>query len=551
MKIKRLLNLWLRLGLLGTLALTALLGSLRARTQDTAAQKEPEPPPLKADAPAEPENKVEADSQRFEHFQRTDHDYVRVFDDGTLEAGESVPNFVVIFGNGTMNGHVERDMVVVGGTAQVNGTVGHNLVVVLGTAKLGPKASVGRETTVVLGDLEKAPGAKLGRKPLEFGLGKWRRFVEPAWRWCKSGLFLGRPLPPGLPWAWGVAGLFFLIYLIIAFLAPGPVEACVQVLDRKSVPAFFIGLLALIALGPLLLLLISLVVGIVVAPFLCCGIVAAIFVGKTAVFQYLGLRVFRRFNPATSVHGLVAFLVGSAVVTLLYMVPLLGLLVWMLLVPLGLGAALVVVFGAFRPNGKNGGAKAPPGPSAAVPAWGAPAGGAPAGNVGIVGEGSPLGAPPVMSPAGAGFAGGAWAVPPIEFAVMPRAGFWLRFAASLVDFILFVFLFGILGRSPLLAWFVHATVPFFFILWLTYHVAMWTWKGTTIGGMVCKLKVVRTDGSPVDFGVALVRALAAVISFMAAGLGFFWAGWTREKQSWHDQIAGTIIVKLSRGMSLI
>jgi len=546
MKIKRLLNLWLRLGLLGTLALTGLFGSLRAHPQETAAQKEPEPPPLKAEAPAEPENKAEAESEPAEHFQRTDHDYVRVFDDGTLEAGESVPNFVVVFGNGTMNGHVDRDMVVVGGAAHLNGTVEGDLVVIFGSAKLGPKARVGRETVIVLGSLDKAPGAKLGKKPVEIGLGKWRRFLDPAWQWCKRGLLLGRPLPPGVPLAWWVTGLFFLIYLIIAFLAPGPVGACAQVLDRKAVPAFFIGLLALIALGPLVLLLIGLAVGIIVVPFLCCGIVAAIFVGKTAVFQHLGLCVFRRFNPATTVHALVAFVVGSAIVTLLYMVPLLGLLVWMLLVPLGLGAALVVVFGAFRRNGKNGGAKAPPGPGAAAPAWGAPAG-----NVGITGSSSQVGVPPVIPPAGYGFAGAAAAVPPIEYAVMPRVGFWLRFAASLLDFLLFVFLFGILGRSVLLAWLVHATTPFFFILWLTYHVAMWTWKGTTIGGLVCKLKLVRTDGSPVDFGVALVRALAAVISFMAAGLGFFWAGWSREKQSWHDQIAGTIIVKLPHGMSLI
>jgi len=551
MKIKRLLDLWLRLGLLGGLALTGLLGSLKAHTQDADAQREPEPPPLTKLAPAEPDGESEPDNEQSKHILRLDHDYVKVFDDGTVEANESVPTFVVVFGDATLNGHVRRDMVVVGGTAHVNGMVDGELIVVWGSAKLGPKARVGRATTVVLGDLDKAPGAKLGRKPFEFTMGKGRRFLEPAWQWCKSGLLLGRPLPPGVLWAWWGAGLFFLIYLIIAFLAPRPVGACVQVLETKPVPAFFIGLLALIALGPLLLLLTSLVVGILVAPFLCCGIVAAIFVGKTAVFQYLGLRMFRRFNPATTAHALAAFVIGSAVVTLLYMVPLLGLLLWMLLLPLGLGAALVVVFGAFRRNGKSGGAKTPPGPSAAAPVWAVPAGGAPGDGMGMSRDGSPLVTPPVISPVSPSFVGAAVAVPPIEFAVMPRAGFWLRFAASLVDFLLFVFLFWIVPQSTLLSWFIHATTPFFVILWLTYHVAMWTWKGATIGGMVCKLKVVRADGSPVDFGVALVRALAGVISFMAAGLGFFWAGWTREKQSWHDQIAGTIIVKLPQGMPLV
>lgn len=88
-------------------------------------------------------------------------------------------------------------------------------------------------------------------------------------------------------------------------------------------------------------------------------------------------------------------------------------------------------------------------------------------------------------------------------------------------------------------------------LWIAYHVGMWTWKGTTIGGVILGLKVVRVDGQPLEFGVALVRSLAAILSFVAMAVGFFWAGWSREKQSWHDKIAGTIIVKAPKGFSLL
>jgi uncharacterized RDD family membrane protein YckC len=45
--------------------------------------------------------------------------------------------------------------------------------------------------------------------------------------------------------------------------------------------------------------------------------------------------------------------------------------------------------------------------------------------------------------------------------------------------------------------------------------------------------------------------LASVFSAVALGLGFFWAGWTRNRQSWHDRIAGTVIVRMPKGMSLI
>jgi uncharacterized RDD family membrane protein YckC len=121
---------------------------------------------------------------------------------------------------------------------------------------------------------------------------------------------------------------------------------------------------------------------------------------------------------------------------------------------------------------------------------------------------------------------------------MPRVGFWIRLAATALDFILLVWLIP----------FVHAFFPFF---WLAYHVAMWTWKGTTVGGIVCSLKLVRVDGHPVNFAVALVRSLASVFSAVALFLGFFWAGWTRERQSWHDMIAGTVMVRVPRAISLI
>jgi uncharacterized RDD family membrane protein YckC len=75
--------------------------------------------------------------------------------------------------------------------------------------------------------------------------------------------------------------------------------------------------------------------------------------------------------------------------------------------------------------------------------------------------------------------------------------------------------------------------------------------GMTVGGIVMGIKLVRVDGRPVDLGVALVRAAASIFSALILGLGFFWAGWNREKQSWHDKIAGTVMVKVPKGVALL
>jgi uncharacterized RDD family membrane protein YckC len=118
-------------------------------------------------------------------------------------------------------------------------------------------------------------------------------------------------------------------------------------------------------------------------------------------------------------------------------------------------------------------------------------------------------------------------------------GFWYRFLATIIDAAIILALLAML----------HAKGPAFILVWFAYHVAMWTWKGATIGAMALRLKVVRVDGQPIDFATALVRGFAAFISAAALFVGFFWAGWTKERQSWHDRIAGTCVVKLSAALA--
>ncbi|MEO8428889.1 MAG: RDD family protein, partial [Verrucomicrobiota bacterium] len=128
-----------------------------------------------------------------------------------------------------------------------------------------------------------------------------------------------------------------------------------------------------------------------------------------------------------------------------------------------------------------------------------------------------------------------------ELASLPRVGFWPRLAASLLDILMLAIVNACTFRS----------VQFFFLLMVAYHVGLWAWKGTTLGGIVLAVRVVRLDGRPLDWPVALVRAFSCLVSLAAFGLGFFWASWTNERQSWHDMIAGTTIVKLAKTVPLI
>jgi uncharacterized RDD family membrane protein YckC len=129
----------------------------------------------------------------------------------------------------------------------------------------------------------------------------------------------------------------------------------------------------------------------------------------------------------------------------------------------------------------------------------------------------------------------------LHVATLPRAGFWIRMLALLIDLIL-------VGVA--LSWLHHGGRGMLLLL-ATYGAIMWKLKGTTVGGIVCDLKVVRIGGGPLDWGTAIVRALGCFLSLVVAGLGFIWIAVDHEHQAWHDKIAGTVVVRVPKGVGLV
>jgi len=390
---------------------------------------------------------------------------------------------------------VVKDVVVVGGSALVEGKVTGDFVVVLGNAKLGPKAEVSRDLVVVCGALDAHPEAKVsGERTLvglntSFGVPPGLQWVP---QWFSKGLLLGRPLPHQYAWAWVVSAIFIILYLLIALLFKGPVGASVNVLQTRPGTSLLTGLLAFLLIGPLLVLLLITVIGSILIPFLLCGGIAAYFFGKVVVYAYAGRQI-----VGERAQILLPVLVGALLFTLMYAVPVLGFLVWGVAAPLGLGAVLLAFFGRIR--------KEDPKPPTIEPSLPAPP------------------SPPSTGPA-----------PAFSMtALSPRAGFWLRFLGTVIDLIALGTIFKLF----------QVRGPAIILIWTAYHILMWGLKGATVGGLIVGARIVRTDGGPINFSIAVVRALASFLSAAALGLGFFWAGWNPQKQAWHDIIAGTLVVK--------
>lgn len=123
------------------------------------------------------------------------------------------------------------------------------------------------------------------------------------------------------------------------------------------------------------------------------------------------------------------------------------------------------------------------------------------------------------------------------------AGIGVRAAAYAIDFLLV----NIMGLVILVA--VDPSGIIAYAAAISYGVLFIGLRGQTPGKMVMGLHVIR-PGRPVPgIGPALAReTLGKLMSALSLGLGYAWAGWDPRKQTWHDKLAGTYVVRTRTGI---
>ena len=69
-------------------------------------------------------------------------------------------------------------------------------------------------------------------------------------------------------------------------------------------------------------------------------------------------------------------------------------------------------------------------------------------------------------------------------------------------------------------------------------------SGQTVGKRAMSIRVIDfAGGGPIGPGRALIRYLGRIVSAIPCGLGFFWMLWDPEKQTWHDKVVSSVVVK--------
>jgi uncharacterized RDD family membrane protein YckC len=138
-------------------------------------------------------------------------------------------------------------------------------------------------------------------------------------------------------------------------------------------------------------------------------------------------------------------------------------------------------------------------------------------------------------------------------------GFWIRFVAALIDGIICYIVtsileFALLGSAMVrfaanpadlgsalskvgLAWLISVTVG---CSYETYFIGK---MAATPGKMAMGLKVVRADGSPVDYARAAGRYFSKVLSAIILFIGYIMAGVDSQKRALHDMICDTRVIR--------
>ena len=133
--------------------------------------------------------------------------------------------------------------------------------------------------------------------------------------------------------------------------------------------------------------------------------------------------------------------------------------------------------------------------------------------------------------------------PPVGGPSGPRAGFWQRFGAMVVDGLVMIVVY-----VPLAVAFGSSAGS---DLALVFSIAYFTLleggaTGQTLGKKALGIRVIDlARGGPIGHGRGFIRWAGRIVSALVIYLGYLWMLWDREKQTWHDKMAGAVVVPTS------
>ena len=118
------------------------------------------------------------------------------------------------------------------------------------------------------------------------------------------------------------------------------------------------------------------------------------------------------------------------------------------------------------------------------------------------------------------------------------AGFWYRFLAGLIDYIILSIISVILTFIPIVGW-----ILMIFLYWLYFAIQHSSKSQATLGMRALDIKICSENHNKIGFWRASGNYFVSTLSAMLLFVGFFMIGFTGRKQGLHNFISRTLCLK--------
>jgi hypothetical protein len=269
-----------------------------------------------------------------------------------VEEGESIEEVSTAWGDVLINGEVKSDVKSGVGNIRVEGPVGGD--VHAGSGDVYISAPVNGKVHVGKGDVHLLSGARVSG-PISIGSGTVFRDREaqvdvPQTAGMASGFdegyFIGA-FSSAIEWALMTLGLAALSVLL-AVAAPGPLRASARSLETAPVRALILGLCSVPAVVVISVLLAVTVVGLLLLLLLWPAYLALVLFGALVAAYCLGRRIMLSTGRYYRAGDALAAAVGALLVSTVWLIPVLGGFVFVVLALLGTGASVSAFLAHWR-----------------------------------------------------------------------------------------------------------------------------------------------------------------------------------------------------------
>lgn len=257
-----------------------------------------------------------------------DRDAVRFGGDIVIQENETVNSAVVIGGTVTVYGTVKNEAVAVGGSIHVKdgGRINNDAVAIGGKVRIEDGGIVGGNIIDV--------GNLIAMATSDHDDHSFRDYHH-------------HDIPTGvklLPFI----GMLILGLLAVTFFK-GTVQSTVTTIEARTLPAFGVGILGMIAFIPVILTLLISLLGIPLIPLFVALTILTILVGYIGASTWVGVKLLDALKQEGK-SLLVAFIVGLIAIKIIDYVPFIGGLVVFVALILGFGAVLLNLRKRFSKN---------------------------------------------------------------------------------------------------------------------------------------------------------------------------------------------------------